>query len=579
MNNLFERVDISAAFNKIEGALKVEYRNPMIAPYADPERVTASQVKAWEFLHARSGTGPLIAMLGGKGSGKTHFGGCFAAHQTQTYPESLGCIISNTYTQAKDNAGALLMKLMKAIDRPVEFFTAKKIKGKPFSSVFVVDLDDTGFESGKCAYILLRSFDAVNKLEGIELDWLWVEEIQDSDKEAFITVFSRVRGQGADNAIFIAGMPEDEFHWQYRVLPQLGFVEEANFDAQLHNGVMFEPSLRENIKNVGQKYLDRLMAAYDEELATRYIEGKRSSMRGNKVLYQYTDHAHRTGRMSALLCKYDRNLPIYFSIDFNVSPMSISAYQIKGWNDVWDSPSIVFVDNGVRQYRDPKLMEKGEWDDFASIEDIAVADREILAQIDEFEVWSGGTQAACEQIVSRYADHVAGVTVIGDATGNRQDTRSSTTDWQIIRKNFAKMHEVVVIQGLLQQSNLKTGEVTYSNPPRRDTINIANRLLRDAMGRVHVCLLPKSEFKSGGVARSVASAKNKPDGNIDDSNDKKEGRDLPRLHFFDTFRYICFWHNGGTIGMTGEEFDEYAGDLSKTAAISSREFGVGTFSS
>lgn len=572
------RVDFEGALDRAKERATIEYRNPMEEPWGDPSRSTRSQKIAWRILEESGKDQPFVGILGAKGSGKTYLGACFALARSQQYPESLGCLIANTYQQAKDVISDFI-EVAKNLDLSVEYFKSKKIHGREYGSLYVVDLDGSGFDTGKNSYLLMRSFDAVDKLEGIELDWLWCEEVQDAEKDQFITVMSRVRGQRGDAAVYVAGMPRSEFHWQYSLLPQIGFIEEESYDAEEHRGILLEPSVRENLHNVRDGYLDYLRSMYGEEQAKWYIEGKRTSLNTNKLLYNYSDHVHRKGRMAQVLSEYDPKREIIVSFDFNVSPMSASLWQIKEWNDKWDGDNVKIVDEGVHVYdtavdaQDPDA----EYAEFDSLRDYCEPERKVAAQIDEFEVWQGGTAGTCEEIVEKYEDHVAGITIVGDATGNRRDTRSAKTDWQIIRRTFSKLPEVAVIQGLEQNYNYKTGEVKYSNPSRRDTVNVANKLLRDAEGRVHVCFLPKSRYKSGGVAKSVAMAKTKPDGNIDTSNDRKEGRDVPRLHFFDTFRYFCWWYHGGIDDLSPEEFDKAARELEHSAHLSEMQSSNSAF--
>lgn len=511
----------------------------------------------------------------------------------------------NTYTQAKDNGGALIMKLGRQLGYNVRFFQTKTVQGRPYTSLFVIDLDGKGYEDGQNFYILVRSFEAVNKLEGIELDWLWCEEVQDAEKDAFVTVFTRVRGQNADNAVFIAGMPEDELRWMYDVIPNIGAVEEATVREQIGvgpfdvrafedvakiepereialyeadvRGIFFEPCIFENRHNLPKNYIHNLRASLDPELAERWIYGRRTSMRGNKVAHNYEDHTHRRGRMSQILGHYDPERKLYLSVDFNTAPMSATMWQVKRWSDAWLSSDVIF------DFEQGKFYAKITGDDGdlvlreISPLEIGVPDRDVLAQVDEFEVWDGGTQGLVEAVMAKYGpnglNHAAGFEVLGDATGNRKDTRSSTTDWEILTRGFT-LPNTIIRQGLVVNSNYKTGEVKFSNPPRRDTINVLNAALRDGLGRVHVCFLYDTPLKSKGAAAAVGMASWRDDGTFDDSNDKKPGRDVVRTHFFDTVRYMVWDFRGGI--RTAEDWNEAAGALPEEVVTDRRYFAPAT---
>jgi hypothetical protein len=252
------------------------------------------------------------------------------------------------------------------------------------------------------------------------------------------------------------------------------------------------------------------------------------------------------------------------SVDFNVNPMSASVWQEKLWNDEWDSSDILIDEDGTVRYAD--TLEKAA----DSLREYAAPDRKVLAQVGEFEIPQSGTEALMRQFMDEYEGHTAGVLVLGDASGRSRVTASSDTDWDIIARAIKDMPNAEVMRGLEQSSNLKTGQVKYSNPDVRDTINVANKLLHDTEGRAKICFLPESEYKSGGCARSVAMLTTKPDGKIDKSADRREGTDVARSHFADTFRYVCWWFNGGGLDMDASDFESFANEVRQEAIVGDR---------
>ena len=595
-------LDIAEIAADVQRKTHVEYRHPLAEPYGVSSRTTRSQKLAWDFLMARPDSAPMIAMVGAKGSSKTHFGAAFAFHMGQTYPNSMGCVISNTYTQAKDNAGKIFMKVSRILGYNAAFRSTITVDGEPFTQLFVVDLDGKGYYEGNNFYMLVRSFEAVKKLEGIEFDWMWMEEIQDAPKDAVVTAKSRIRGTVGNQAMFIAAMPHDEFHWMYKWLPQIGCMEENKVRAELGvpafessrygledtvpmedydyskmdtRGLFFEPTIFENKHNLPENYIRDLFSSLDETQAMRWIHAKRTSNTGNKVAYSYIDAEHRVGRMSHLLAHYDENLPITLTIDFNTSPMCAVISQVKRWSDRWHDDDIVFDPDGSIWLLDPLGQERHPIDD---ISNIAIPDRDVWVQVGELEVWEGGTRGLMDAFLKEYGSHLLDVKIIGDATGNRDDTRSGTTDWRIIEEMIAASNladRTSVQKGLIANYNYTTGETKYSNPPRRDTINVLNAALKDAKGRYSMCFLQSSELPSDGAAASVSMMEKKPDGKVDDTVDKREGRDVKRTHFFDCVRY-AIWDFKGGMERDLDTYQETTATIQENTTVGKSIFGGGS---
>jgi hypothetical protein len=123
-----------------------------------------------------------------------------------------------------------------------------------------------------------------------------------------------------------------------------------------------------------------------------------------------------------------------------------------------------------------------------------------------------------------------------------------TSNWDVVRDHAVpEKLGAQVIPGVMSDDGV-FGKVKYNNPPKQDSINLVNRTLLNGEKRVQMCFLPESELQSGGVAASMSSLSYKPNGTIDESNDKREDRSVRRSHFADTVRYmIWFWKDGGRM--------------------------------
>lgn len=555
-------IDFDRLFDDAYDKNELQFRDPFIPPYGVPKYTTVTQLKVHEFLHkeypidkypeiggatVRKG----VAMIGAKGSAKTYTGAMGAATLAQKFPGSVGCLISNSYPQAKDNGAPHLITVCNILGYECEFFTTKKINGRAFSSVYQIRFPD-----GRSSHVLIRSYDAIKLLEGIELDWVWSEEGQDAEKDAFTVVWSRNRGQGGDNTFFYMAMPEDGTHWQYDHLENLGFIPEAKYtgptkqtfvdpvtneeEVAWFDGIMYEIGVFENKANVGNAYIAALFGAYDEEMAKKYIYGERGSLSTNKVYYSYADHLHRAGRMSEICCHYDPYEDLIFIIDFNVYPMTCSVWQVKPWHDAWWASSL--HDSGALM--GTFLDEKGDKviRPIENLGELGAANRSVMAQVDEFEVYTGGTEGMMKALVEKYQSHDGRTIFQGDATGNSKKTSATKTDWDIIAEYSKHFKEAIIKRGPIANTDIKKGETKYSNPLNRDAVNNANRMLKDANGRVHICFLPKSKLSSKGTAASVAALRTKPNGDWDVKDERKLDKSVVRSHHADTFKYCCwFW--------------------------------------
>ena len=496
---------------------RYEIRSPHDPDFGYKEDVwTESQERAWAYWQNRTrlyhkhinehGFDPApppvrLAMLGGKGSGKTYLGAMLAAWQVQKYPGSLGMFASGTFPQVNKNISPHFREVLNHLGVKFTYHNKKTIRGRVYDKVFVIHLS-----RNVKSFVCLTSFENMETIEGSEWDWQVYTEIQAADREKFEVAIARLRSKKANRAVYVDGLPANADHWQYQVLEE---------DLQFN---LYEPSLHENVHNVGEDYLDMLMRLYDKQKAQAYIEGRRISLQSDAVFYAFDYKRHVKSEMARALHGYVPDRELIVSFDFNMRPMSVSLWQPKSW-----------LDEGAEEART------------------------IYAQVDEFEVWDGGTPGTLEQIMARYGEHSSGGIVLGDSSGRqRHSAAPGQTDWKLIKEAMAGMYRMKVRPGLIRRGTDTDGRVTYSNPNVRDTVIRANGLLMNAKGEQRVTFLPESKFESGGVWRSVSRVKFTPDGKIDKSMDKKEARSAPRSHFSDTFRYMAYHVTGGERSFTKE---------------------------
>ena len=470
-----------------------------------------------------------LAAVGAKGSGKSFTLAMAQVARIQKYPGIKIGLVANSYDQAWGSGAEKLANVARAMG--IDFTVRGEMMIDDFKHRNVYYFPEFN------AKVCILSFDNIDLIEGTSWDGFHFEEVQDCDIGDMQTAVSRARRGVCPPFFYYAGMPDDKNH------PMYDYFEERGIP-------IYEPSFYENQENVEPSYAANLKRNYRGTDVDRYLEGKRVALFKQSVIPDMRWGMHveghhesvnaRAGTLTERLCTYDPYRKIILGIDFNVSPMCMGAWQIKEW-------------------------------DFAqhTAEDRRV--KRVLCQIDEFEVWNATTPDMMDEFLLDYDEHPGGGVIVGDATGNRRDTRSpSETDWTIIKKKLSVIDRFAVIPGLVKKrkGSVSGGSgrggnagVTYTNPNRRKTINLLNNFMIDTDGDPRILFLPESDLPSGGLAKSVGSAEYDMTSKVDDSNDRSDDRTLPRTHFFDGARYVTYFVNDRFIridpdkagGMDGAE--------------------------
>ena len=490
-----------------------KYKDPFDRKYlGNPKRITKTQKEVWPYI--RDTYGCHVALIGGKGSAKTATASAFGLDRIQRYPGSKGFIAASTYQQATESCAAEMVSVCNRMKIQTVYYEKKTLDNIPHRHVYHFP----EFNSVIC----IRSADNMDMIEGSQWDFAIVEEVSFWAEIDLKTAISRVRRGVGDNSNMIVGMPENPDHYMYR------YFEENNY-------LLREINTRENIQNLPPDYIERLMRLYPGDLGRKYINGERVSLHNLPLYSSYDESIHKNGPLAKKYTHYNEYSTLYVAFDFNVAPCCATVWQIK------EIPFECVRDGVIKRVV-----------------------KNVLCQIDEFETWNGGTRQTCISICDKYGvnglDHMEKVVVIGDASGNHEDTRNvSVTDWTIINDEFKKSFiygNVFIKKGLIvnrkrsgssrsrirRRSRDKKQELKkYSNPPLKDRIINLNSLHRDQDGNPAILYLPKSHYPSGGCAASVSSMKYKANGDIDQSNDKLEGKNVRRSHYSDTAGYMAWF--------------------------------------
>lgn len=352
-----------------------------------------------------------IFLAGGIGAGKTTFGSVWLIHKCLNTPQGVqGLVVANTYSQLFDTT-------VRAIyDRLNEMGVMVYPKSRPRSRMpfeMVIDVGSHGVP------VLMRSLDHYENLSGLEVGWYWADEVWQTKRDAIDLLNGRLRDRRMPlrQALFTTTL-DDPDSWMYE-----RFVE--NYNPELQE-VVYAKTIDNPFLPPG--YLDSLKQTYPDRLFERMCNSAWVTLDADQIYYSF----EREGNVSET-ADYDRNLPVLWAHDWNIGygkPMSSCLVQQK------NSCFTVF---------DEIILDRADTNDV----------------VQEF-------QNKYPKIRSR------DVTIYGDASGNARDTRSKTTDYEILRKaGFTKQR------------------VPKANPSIRDRHNTVNALLCNQAGERRVLIHPR----------------------------------------------------------------------------------------
>lgn len=182
-----------------------------------------------------------------------------------------------------------------------------------------------------------------------------------------------------------------------------------------------------------QGYVDGLLDSLDERMAQRMVYGKWIDLSQDVIYYAYDPDTHYINKSY----KPNPRYPIIVSWDFNIGldkPLSAVLMQYIGG---------------------------------------------VFHVFDECVVMGQRTEDSCEEMYERgLLNYPTEYLIYGDATGRHRDTRSKTSDWDIIDRFFANTRNA---KGAKIRYKVEVGR---SNPPIRTRHNMVNGKLKSANGSV-----------------------------------------------------------------------------------------------
>lgn len=279
------------------------------------------------------------------------------------------------------------------------------------------------------------------KFRSLKLSMLVVEEIVENDEqdmEAIKSLMARLRRlpKIKQNLFMFATNPDSPAHWVHKrfIFPTIG---------QAHPYIHVFYSRTEDNPFLDRIYIEQLKGTMSPKEAERYLEGKWNELKGEVIYYEYRSEDQFLKNTPYIP---NKKYPIGITFDFNIGegkPISAIMFQY------FDNSFHFFYEGIIFGARTGELMEE-----FVS--------HGALSR--EFE----------------YA-------IYGDSAGKNRDTRSTRSDYDIIKTVFDNM-------GIKYTYN-----VPPANPALRARHNKVNAYCKNARGEVRLFLYQGCEIADEGM--------------------------------------------------------------------------------
>lgn len=396
-------------------------------------------------------TKSLNLFLAGVGSGKTFVGGIISYRFVRKFPKVRGFIGANTYLQLTQSTLFRIREYWKSIG-VVEYEKSSSPYGqyvvnkKPPSHFNTEghNFDDyygiISFING--AIIFTGSLDHAEAHYGKEFAWAILDETKDSDEtDIKEVILSRLRqrgiyvkdgelsNEGQDfNPVYFLTSPA-KTDWINEMFKLEQYIDEISakiysdktyFFKEFDDKFVTISSTYHNLHNLPSNYIDLIKERNTEERARALIYGNPFTQTGGEFYSSFDRLKHVEN------VRYDPNLPIHISFDQNSVPYnSATIWQVTNHNERWH-----------------------------------------LMCIDEITLQNprNSTEEVCEEFMSRYPNHKAGLFYYGDASGHNRST---------MNKDFKHHYEIVrfKLARYLVSSSDRTLFVNPSLVLRRDFVN------------------------------------------------------------------------------------------------------------
>jgi len=209
------------------------------------------------------------AFVGGLGSGKSWSGSMKTILYALDQPGCLMLVCAPTYRQMRDSTMREFFKLLppELIDNFNKSEYELKLKN--------------GTE------ILFRSLENYEAVRGVEVAFIWIDEANLVSLKAWRVCLGRLRQPGYPHRSIITTTPRGKKNnWVYDE-----YVQKPLDNPRLSR-VVYNARTRDNIKNIGEEYVEDLEATYTGEFALQELEGQFVDIIEGRVFPQFSHEYH-----------------------------------------------------------------------------------------------------------------------------------------------------------------------------------------------------------------------------------------------------------------------------------------------
>ena len=348
---------------------------------------------------------------GGFGSGKTWCGSLLGILLAKKYPGCRGLVGAKEYELVRKTT------LVSYLDH-LENLGFVQDKDYSYNKIDKIIKFSNGSE------ILFAALEDPEKFKSLNLHWAEIEEASQITDSSFKQLLGRLRNtyRGKDwvdfrYRLFGHTNPQADKGWIWN-----RFVEHSKENYRL----IIAPTT--NNIYLPPHFIQSLKESFDEEYYKINVLGEFGDYSSGLVVKGFDEE-------NKMNLKYNYELPLYITCDFNVDPMC------------WA---------------------------------LAHKDRENVYFFDEIVVENTSTQQCIDEFLRRYPKHKSEIIINGDASGDNRSTQSEYTNYAII-KNALKNYGYEDIKFKLRPYN----------PPIMNRISAFNARVKNSKGERHVFIDPR----------------------------------------------------------------------------------------